>query len=296
MRTVYYILMSALEDEETQKKGVVCVVYNVEPRSTLANDPRIYLNVYQLLPRIPFRMMGAHYCVQDAHLRLFMSSIRVAMSREVRLRSRVHHGSHEECLYTLMTFGVPRKCFPISHSGELLVEKHNEFVTMRRLQEEQEANFMMMMAASNNNATRNTLEIIVIPKNVDVLLGRGRPFQEHAGNVKCNFVVVSTMEEYEEASRNDKTTIARNVINRIKGYGGRFLKLIDGVWAEVDDTEALRKVSHSFRTHRQLLKVQQQEQEKQQQETKSGGDDGNDNKMCASTKDHKRHREDEETK
>jgi hypothetical protein len=297
------MLMSALEDDETQRKGVVCVVYNIEPRSALANDPRIYLNVYQLLPNLPFKMMGAHYCVQDAHLRLFMSSIRVAMSREVRLRSRVHHGSHEECLYTLMTFGVPRKCFPISHSGELLVEKHNEFVTMRRHQEELEANRMMVAANNNNknnNATRNTLEIIVIPKNVDVLLGRGRPFQEHAGNVKCNYIVVSTMDEYEEASRNDKTTIARNVINRIKGYGGRFLKLLDGVWTEVDDTEALRKISHSFRTHRQLIKTQQQEQEKekqqeQQQQNSTGGDDNdnnsNDNNKLDTGMDHKRHRE-----
>jgi hypothetical protein len=267
MRVVYYVLMCAVEDEETQKKGIVSVVYNVEPKSPLANDPRIYLNVYQLLPALPIRMMGAHYCVQDSGLRRFMSSIRVAMSRELRLRSRVHHGSHQECTYTLMTFGVPRKCFPISSTGELLVEKHMEFLAMRRKQEMAAAAAATVMKSSIYGdkyflslplqQQQQRLKRIIVPTNVDVLLGRGRPFQEHAGNLRCNFVVMAAMEEYEKVSRNDKTGIARNVIGKIESYGGRFLKQTDGVWEEVDDTETLRKISHSFRTHRQLLKAQQ---------------------------------------
>lgn len=251
--------MSAMDDEETQKRGVVCVVYNVEPKSPVANDPRIYLNVYQLLPTIPIRMMGAHYCVQDSNLRQFMSSIRVAMSREVRLRSRVHHGSHEECIYALLTFGIPRKCFPISNAGDLLVDKHLEFLAMRQKQEE--ANNVHTPLAgtgvSSNSESTPTSPNIVVPKNADILLGRGRPFQEHAGNMRCNFVVMAAMDEYETVSRNDKTGIAKQVIATIKDYGGRFLKQNDGVWEIVDDTEALRKISHSFRTHRQLLKSQQ---------------------------------------
>lgn len=255
MRVVYYILMSALDDEETQKRGVVCIVYNVEPKSHLANDPRIYLNVYQLLPKLPIRMMGAHYCVQDSHLRLFMSSIRVAMSREVRLRSRVHHGSHEECIYTLLTFGIPRKCFPISNSGELLMEKHAEFLAMRRKHEEHSG--LTHGHDCDGVSLSHQPRHIILPKNIDVLLGRGRPFQEHTGNMRCNFVVMAAMEEYERVSRNDKTGIARDVIAKIKAYGGRFLKQNEGVWEEVDDSEALRKISHSFRTHRQLLRAQQ---------------------------------------
>lgn len=251
--------MSALEDEETQKRGVVCVVYNVEPHSEIANDPRIYLNVYKLLPSLPVKVMGAHYCVQDAHLRLFMSSIRVAMSREVRLRSRVHHGSHQECIYALLTFGVPRRCFPIMPSnGELMIEKHGEFIEMRRRQEEDTMRAAVMSAKETSYAspTSHVPVVIVVPTNVDVLLGRGRPFQEHAGNLRCNYVVLANMEKYENANRNGKTAIARQVIVQIQGYGGRFLKQIDGVWGTVDDAEALRKISHSFRTHRQMLKEQ----------------------------------------
>ncbi|KAL3908403.1 MAG: hypothetical protein SGARI_003077 [Bacillariaceae sp.] len=268
MRVIYYLLMCAVEDEETQKKGIVSVVYNVEPKSPLANDPSVYLNVYQLLPTLPIRMMGAHYCVQDSDLRKFMSSIRVAMSREVRLRSRVHHGSHEECAYTLMTFGVPRKCFPISNTGDLLVEKHLEFLAMRHKQEMAAAAEMAIRGGAGfigNDVNlsvplqrqQQCLKRIIIPTNVDVLLGRGRPFQEHSGNLRCNFVVVAAMEEYEKVSRNNKTAIARNVISKIKAYGGRFLKQIDGQWQEVDDAESLKKISHSFRTHRQLLRTHQ---------------------------------------
>lgn len=262
MRAVYYILMSALEDEETQKKGIVCVVYNVEPRSALSNDPQIYLNVYKLLPSLPMKMMGAHYCVQDAHLRLFMSSIRVAMSREVRLRSRVHHGSHQECLYALLTFGLPRRGLPILvATGELSTAKHHEFVEMRRRQEN--ARSRANRPFGNNGPSDGDHApsvVIVVPTNGDVLFGRGRPQQQNPGNVRCNYFVVANMDEYEKASRNGKTAIARMVVEMIKSNGGRFLKQNDGVWEPVDDTEALRKISHSFRTHRQLVKDQKERQ------------------------------------
>jgi hypothetical protein len=264
MRTVYYILMSALEDEETQKKGIVCVVYNVEPRSKLAKDPRIYLNVYKLLPSIPMKMMGAHYCVQDAHLRQFMSSIRVAMSREVRLRSRVHHGSHQECMYALLTFGLPRRGFPILvANGELSTDKHREFLKMRLRHEDSMRSRATRISGNNGRSERgeNVPLVIVVPTNGDVLFGRGRPQQQNPGNVRCNYFVVANLEEYENASRNGKTIIARKVMEMIKSNGGRFLKQNDGVWECVDDTEALRKISHSFRTHRQLVKEYKERQD-----------------------------------
>jgi hypothetical protein len=265
-------LMTALEDEETQERGVVCVVYNVEPRSPLSHDPRIFLNVYKLLPTLPMRMMGAHYCVEDAHLRMFMSNIRVAMSREVRLRSRVHHGSHQECIYALLTFGIPRRCFPISNTGELMTEKQKEFIEMRRQHERYDSIKTSMETVNKRNCAvgRN----IIVPKNDDVLLGRGRPFQEHAGNIQCNYVIADTMEKYEAASRNEKTTIARDVIKMIKSYGGRFLKQNCYAWEEVDDSEALRKISHSFRTHRQLLKWQINDNSSSGNTTKNTNSDG----------------------
>jgi hypothetical protein len=287
MRVVYYILMTALLDEETQRRGIVCVVFNVEPRSPLANDPRIYLNVYKLLPTLPMRMMGAHYCVQDSHLRLFMSSIRVAMSREVRLRSRVHHGSHQECVYALLTFGVPRRCFPISNSGELLVEKHMEFIEMRRQQEADTSNALNQSSSGTISPIR---KVIIVPRNYDVLLGRGRPYQEHTGNLRCNDVVVNAMEDYERASRTDKTTIARHVIEKIKGYGGRFLKQNHGVWEEVDDAEALRKISHSFRTHRQLLKTLIIDDINNNTRSRSNGNNSSNGDIPSGSADYKRQR------
>lgn len=90
------------------------------------------------------------------------------------------------------------------------------------------------------------------PTQYDVLFGRGKPYQGHAGNIRLHKVVDLYKSRYSQARRHEKTEIAEEIVQFIKNGGtkaGRFLKRIDGEesWAEVSDSIARDKVSHALR-------------------------------------------------
>jgi hypothetical protein len=48
-----------------------------------------------------------------------------------------------------------------------------------------------------------------------------------------------------------KQLVTQEVINKIKSWGGKFVKQLDGVWVDVDEQTAREKVSHTFRNKKQ---------------------------------------------
>jgi len=88
------------------------------------------------------------------------------------------------------------------------------------------------------------------PTDYDVLFGRGKPFQDHPGNLRLHSVVNVYKPNYSQARRHEKTAIAEDVVKLIKSdrkQVGRFLKQADGRWEVVSDIEARAKVSHALR-------------------------------------------------
>jgi len=88
------------------------------------------------------------------------------------------------------------------------------------------------------------------PTDYDVLFGRGKPFQDHPGNLRLHSVVNVYKPNYSQARRHEKTAIAEDVVKLIKSdrkQVGRFLKQVDGRWEVVSDVEARAKVSHALR-------------------------------------------------
>jgi hypothetical protein len=89
------------------------------------------------------------------------------------------------------------------------------------------------------------------PAENDVLLGRGRPFQEWHGNLNLAKIIDIHREEYggENAYRAKKTAISKDVLQIVKSCHGRFLQQdkATGEWEEVSDAVAREKVSSGFR-------------------------------------------------
>mmetsp|Transcript_42937 Transcript_42937/g.103908 ORF Transcript_42937/g.103908 Transcript_42937/m.103908 type:complete len:289 (-) Transcript_42937:542-1408(-) len=88
------------------------------------------------------------------------------------------------------------------------------------------------------------------PTEYDVLFGRGKPFQDHPGNLRLHSIVNVYKPNYTQARRHEKTAIAEDVVKIIKNDGkhvGRFLKQVDGKWEAVTDIDARAKVSHALR-------------------------------------------------
>jgi hypothetical protein len=164
-----------------------------------------------------------------------------------------------ECIYNLMTFGIPSDVLPIIPSGELRLEGHHELIKRLRKQEE----------------SRDNVERIVLPGTYDVLLGRGKPLQKHPGNLRYHHIIESHQDRYEKAMKLEKTMISKWIVQNMKESGGRFFKQDEAGWVEIDDDAARYKVSHTFRNHRIAARASKK---KGLEATTDSKDSGSDNR------------------
>uniref|UniRef100_A0A7R9WWU9 DUF6824 domain-containing protein n=1 Tax=Craspedostauros australis TaxID=1486917 RepID=A0A7R9WWU9_9STRA len=97
------------------------------------------------------------------------------------------------------------------------------------------------------------------PTDLDVLLGRGRPFQNHSGNQYLRELIAEWFDTYDISPRRAKMAVAERVVHLINERSGRFLRRDRGAkgWVEVEFTEARDKVSHGFRKRREMLANEQ---------------------------------------
>ncbi|KAL3910050.1 MAG: hypothetical protein SGARI_002308 [Bacillariaceae sp.] len=176
-RALYYVMMAALEDDETQRKGITVVLY------------------------------------------------------------AVHTGSGFECVYAMMTYGIPTDVMPINMVDGMDMKRKN-FVQFLRMRKQQEATM----------SYRNGRTHVVVPTNQDILFGRGKKYREHYGNMKMNITLESYIELYESVGIKEKSNVIADVTRKLMNDGARFLKLEGDVWMPVEEKLARAKVSHCFRT------------------------------------------------
>jgi hypothetical protein len=153
-------------------------------------------------------------------------------------------GSYLECQYALKSFGIPENILPMDSNGKSLDTTEFNFFL------EQQKEVEHTQAENRQNDLALNLTRIDFPLAVDVLLGRGRPFQEFPGNMRLAVIVDLHRERYQSAMHGEKLKICAEVVHMIKVSGGRFLKQNESKdgWEEVGEVIAYDKVSHSFRT------------------------------------------------
>jgi hypothetical protein len=233
-RAAWYVFTTTLRDEETQKKGIVMVVYNTGTVPK-AEEMKVMSRIHYARSGIPKKVVGAHYCYSDASLRPFVAGIRLFMEKEMRNRLRAHYGTHDDLLFKLQTFGINTKDHPMMENGNLSLAYHREWLQIRKTQEEM---------------NRSAADDITIPRRFDVLFGRGKNTREHTGNLRAGHLVDMYQQKYEQANKFQKTEIAERIVNIIHESYGRFLKWENNCWEEVDHDAAREKISHFFRHNR----------------------------------------------
>eukprot|EP00536_Pseudo-nitzschia_multiseries_P000826 jgi/Psemu1/95895/gw1.10.5.1 len=261
LRLGTYMLLSLLEDVETQQKGIVAISWwnNIS-----VDDFLIRGKVHNRLNCMPMRVGAMHCCIPTVAKRSHvgektegisdnesgMAQIIKAMfvfsiGSSVRSHFRLHTGSVIECIYALQSFGIHSDQLPITTSSEKWKTKHHlKWLELCRLKEE---------SLKNNNG-RKFDTIIECPNQMDILFGRGRPIMRHPGNAILRSIVESKLEEYMNAKNKKETTdVTWSVVRILKGkYGARFLKEenieSNGLgWVEVLNETARQKVRIAFR-------------------------------------------------
>lgn len=142
----------------------------------------------------------------------------------------------------------------------------------------------------STSSTQNTSEESFVSIN-DVLCGRGGLTNHHSGNIFFRKLVRRHQETYLLASKRDKASVARQIVDTIRSLNppGRFLKKTKqgtksgykkgsdhndyipgdsstGVWVEIGDKKAREKTSQALRERAPELREQQKAQSQQQQQ------------------------------
>jgi hypothetical protein len=151
-------------------------------------------------------------------------------------------GSRQECQYTLLTFGIQANMIPLDDNNQLKLGDFTKHMEARqRLEAEAEALSLIQTT-------------IPFPSPFDILLGRGRPYQDYTGNQWLHTFITAHYERFQDAGSRygHKIEICSELIQMIRESGGRFLKRSkdENGWQVVSDQVIKEKISHAFRTHK----------------------------------------------
>eukprot|EP00980_Cylindrotheca_fusiformis_P003722 scaffold824_cov129-Cylindrotheca_fusiformis.AAC.2 len=237
-RAILWTFFNALRDRETQMKGLILVLFNVGTSGSF--DPQLLYHVREMVQCIPSRYSGFHICYDNPMRRPVISLVIAALDRFITARCRSHYGTANECIYELMTFGIPREAIPVTDDGHPLVE--GPFGPVERVDKRLE-----------QEKLPPPKELLVfIPGPFDVLLGRQKLCQEHVGNLRYRHLILSCQADYEVASKQEKTVIAERIVKEVHRKGGHFLTEYFADYVEVSDIVARKKVAHAFRSQRKI--------------------------------------------
>ena len=122
------------------------------------------------------------------------------------------------------------------------------------------------------NSTNWPLKAIDAVLETDVMLGRGRGTNFHAGNKRYRAIVEKYKDKYSVATRIEKPMIALDIVNQVRAWSppGRFLKCdkTTGKWSDVGDKKAREKTSQALREPKQVEPKQEEVIQRQQAEEK----------------------------
>lgn len=240
---MWYIFMCALKDEETQRKGVVILAEKYGSRSHRSEKLRDLQRIRAVQVGIPTRWLGAHLCFSNPVLWPIVTGLKLFAITFNHSRFRTHFGNPNDIAFELQTFGFPPDCCP---SEDPDVTWHHEWLLIQQTQEE----------------NKSTVSAVVIPRRFDVLFGKSKRAREHPGTIRCQYLVEMMRDRYEQASRQEKTIVADQIIAAIRESQGRFLKCEKGLWVEVEHSIGREKISHWFR-HMRSKTGSPSEQERQ---------------------------------
>ncbi|CAJ1969412.1 unnamed protein product [Cylindrotheca closterium] len=242
-KAFWYVFMSVADDEETQKKGFVFVSYAADSDHPSDATRRETLKRCAIVGRgLPARATAVHFCSGSSTAAALFGILIKGANAYYRVRLRIHCGSHNEVRYGLMSFGIPINDFPFLERNEVKKTNHLKWIERRKRKEA----YLRSRALPKN--------AVDIPFRVDVILGRGTPFNSHPGNKRLHEIVADHYDEYDRETRAGKTKVAEGIVAMVHEYGGKFMKLDDecGMWIEVSPVDARNKVAHSFRRKREF--------------------------------------------
>ena len=215
---------------------------------------------YSRLPSwLPIRICAPHVCSDNDFMGFIFRAGVVGTPPDIRVRQRFHSGTFTEIMYSLLGYGIPVDMFPSTDGVDIKKRNWNQWITKYIARD-------MELAR-----TGGIFSGVDLPASNDVLWGKGRPTQQHPGNVHLRDLVEEFIDEYQAAQLSaDKTKVVHKVCLMIKARSGRFLqKDDDGWWRESRNEDAELKVRKLFQGMKKKKKTP-----RGQHQTQAPPDDG----------------------
>eukprot|EP00980_Cylindrotheca_fusiformis_P005723 scaffold1192_cov58-Cylindrotheca_fusiformis.AAC.17 len=263
----FYNLIASIP--EVQMKGTSSIYYDTSKPGEEFINPG-FQNQVQIMTvtnSIPFRSTSLHLCIKPTLGNLILNNtvFRVILNSRLEstlVRTRLHVGSDMEIQYNLQSHGISLSTCPVDPSGQVCqamlntwYEDHLEHMKSTGLRVDQleystpSANIVSSMSMEPCEILNSYSTVDI--RATDVLLGRGRGFQEHPGNIRFRNVLEDYRDVYDSAPRIQKRRIAIELRQLLAADGVRFLKHADGVrWIESDIKTVEDKIGQFFRTVR----------------------------------------------
>ena len=258
LRVNWYIIMTTLEDEEAQLKGISNMQYFVgkfHPSFTITKFQKTMMKWSTVIPHMPVRVTSDHFCSDKIQMKAALHIMRAALGKFLQLRVRAHFGSGIEIQYSLMSYGI---ICPFllnsdnSHNNPELDKLHEHYLKSRQVLEEKRRKKQVESDSPNNSTL-----FIATPNPQDILVGRGWPYQSFTGN---QMLLKLIDEKYLNkflltTERIEKSTINMSVVRDMQSsHGSRFLERMSKGWVVTSDESARKKVNSAFRT--KVAKIQ----------------------------------------
>mmetsp|Transcript_10674 Transcript_10674/g.25291 ORF Transcript_10674/g.25291 Transcript_10674/m.25291 type:complete len:490 (+) Transcript_10674:246-1715(+) len=242
-KILFYLLWVAGEDLETQRKGIVVVIWPVSDVAIkhLKNKDSLIQTQKEQLKGTPVRTCSYHFCVPDNPLFQVLRMI-FTMSLEKRKRSRLkfHIGHPTELQYLVKGYGIPVDHIPLTETGNVKTQNLRVWMKLRTSVE-----------GDKDPATK----IIECPGSNDVLFRPSKLIKRHPGNVKFQ----SLIESYHEIGMG-VTAASKEIVVTIIQDDGRILAWDKRGWWTVvtDPTQMQFKVSVSLRDYKKKNRAKDQ--------------------------------------
>mmetsp|Transcript_24171 Transcript_24171/g.27594 ORF Transcript_24171/g.27594 Transcript_24171/m.27594 type:complete len:326 (-) Transcript_24171:142-1119(-) len=125
-RSLWYCMHVALEDETTQRKGAVFLLFPKHVKFAQFNRKLAKMNAESIKGCIPIRLSALHVCHPPLVFDLIFPIIKVLMGAHLKKKIRVNSGNEGKVLDELENkYGIPREKVPTEMGGGLVLE-HEE--------------------------------------------------------------------------------------------------------------------------------------------------------------------------
>ena len=131
-RCHYFQMQEFAKDPETQKRGLVGIIFMVDQPTSLfegLDRRQEFWELNRLQMSLPLRWSSNHLCYNDPKLKAALSMRFAIMSTKKLLSHFFHFGSHVEVIYKLMSCGIPAKSFPVDPTGMINLDLYNHWVS-----------------------------------------------------------------------------------------------------------------------------------------------------------------------